>query len=151
MISLDGSDSKIDIDDLEQTDSASCQLSALAVAAMIQVLHHKCRVIGVLQTPRKLDWLLRTEQNVRTLNFFKIERQVTSLASANRKRSLTRYAHFMSDGQLSAFELLVDILMLTYVQQCTEAKAHRVKKSDKWKLPLIEVKAFIFFLYVRGV
>ena len=39
--------SKIDIDNLEQPDSASCQLSALAVAAMIQVLQHKRRVMGV--------------------------------------------------------------------------------------------------------
>ena len=56
----------------------------------------------------------------------------------------------MLDGPLSAFELLVDNSMLTHVQQCKEAKAHRVKNSDKWKLPLIELKAFIFFLYVRG-
>ena len=35
MISSGGSDSDTDIDDLEQTDSASCQFSALAVAAMI--------------------------------------------------------------------------------------------------------------------
>ena len=70
VISSQGSDSKIDIDNLEQTDSASCQLSALTVAAMIQVLQLKRRVMGVLQTPRKLDWLLRTEQNVRTSKFF---------------------------------------------------------------------------------
>ena len=37
VIFLDGLDSDTDIDDLEQTDSASCQISALAVAAMIQV------------------------------------------------------------------------------------------------------------------
>ena len=65
-----GSDSKIDIDNLEQTYSASCQVSALAVAAIIQVLQLKRRVMGVLQTPRKLDWLLRTEENVRTSKFF---------------------------------------------------------------------------------
>ena len=41
MISSDGLDSETDIDDLEQADSASCQLSALAVAQMIQVLQHK--------------------------------------------------------------------------------------------------------------
>ena len=70
VISSHGSDSKIDIDNLEQTDSASCQLSALAVVAVIQVLQLKRRVMGILQTPRKLDWLLRTEQNVRTSKFF---------------------------------------------------------------------------------
>ena len=69
-ISSHGSDFKIDIDNLEQTDSASCQLSALTVAAIIQVLQLKRRVMGVLQTPQKLDWLLRTEQNVRTSKFF---------------------------------------------------------------------------------
>ena len=70
VISSHGSDSKIDINNLEQTDSALCQLSALAVAAMIEVLQLKRRVMGVLQTPRKLDWLLRTEQNVSASKFF---------------------------------------------------------------------------------
>ena len=59
-------------------------------------------------------------------------------------RSLTRYANRMLDSPLSAFELLVDNAMLTHVQQCTEAEAHRVKNSDEWKLPLIELKAFNF-------
>ena len=36
------------------------------------------------------------------------------------------------------------------MQQCAEAEAHRVKKSDEWKLPLSELKAFISLLYVRG-
>ena len=40
--------------------------------------------------------------------------------------------------------------MPTHVQQCTEAKAHRVKNSDEWKLPLSEIKAFISLLYVPG-
>ena len=57
VISSDGSDSDTDIDDLEQTDSASYQLSALAVAAMIQVLQHKRRVMSLFQTPWKLDWV----------------------------------------------------------------------------------------------
>ena len=46
------------------------------------------------------------------------------------------------DVPLSAFKLLVHTSMLTLVQQCTEAKAHRVKSSDKWKLPLSKLKAF---------
>ena len=71
VISSDGSDSDTDIDDLEQTDSVSCQLSALAVAAMIQVLQHNCRVMSLLQTAWKLDWFLRTEQNGSTSNFFR--------------------------------------------------------------------------------
>ena len=126
-----GSDSKIDIHDLEQTYSASCQLSALAVAAMIQVMQFQRRVMGVLQTTRKLDWLLRTEQNVRTSKFFQNRGVATSLARVNTKRSLTRCAHRMLDDPLSAFELLVDNSMLTHVQQCTEAKAYRGKNSDK--------------------
>ena len=64
--------------------------------------------------------------------------------------ALTLYANLMLDSPLSAFELFVDNAMLTHVQQCTEAEAHRVKKSDEWKLPLSELKAFIFLLYVRG-
>ena len=48
VVSSDKSDSDADIDDLEQTDSASCKLSALAVAAMIQVLQHKRRVMSLL-------------------------------------------------------------------------------------------------------
>ena len=63
---------------------------------------------------------------------------------------LTRYANRMLDSPLSAFELFVDNAMLTHVQQYTEAEAHKVKKSDKWKLPLSELKAFISLLYVRG-
>ena len=63
---------------------------------------------------------------------------------------LTRYADRMLDGPLSAFELLVDNSMLAHVQQCTEDKAHRVKKSDEWKLPLSELKAFTSLLYGRG-
>ena len=66
------------------------------------------------------------------------------------RRGLTRYANRMSDGPLSAFELLVDNAMLTHVQQCTEAEALRVKNSDEWKLPLSRLKAFISLLYVRG-
>ena len=63
---------------------------------------------------------------------------------------LTRYANRMLDSPLSVFELFVDNAMLTHVQQCTEAEAHRVKKSDEWKLPLRELKVFISLLYVGG-
>ena len=70
VIFSDWSNSETDIGDLEQTDSVSCQLSALAVAAMIQVVQHKRKVMGLIQTPRKLDWLLWTEQNVSTSKFF---------------------------------------------------------------------------------
>ena len=69
MISSNGSDSETDIDSLEQTDSASSQLVSSGVAAMIQLLQQKRWVMGLLQTPRKLDWLLKTEQNGNTSNF----------------------------------------------------------------------------------
>ena len=65
-------------------------------------------------------------------------------------RGLTRYANRMLDSPLSVFELFVNNAMLTNVQQCTEAEAHRVKNRDGWKLPLGELKAFISLLYVRG-
>ena len=87
MISLDESDSETNKDDLEQIDSASCQLvsygtgiNTVHVHAVLQymyrvlqhytqVLQHKRRVTGLLQTPRKLNWLLRTEQNGNAPNF----------------------------------------------------------------------------------
>ena len=53
VIFSDGSDSDTDIDDLEQTDSASCQLLALAVVALIQVLQHKRK--GDELTPNTLE------------------------------------------------------------------------------------------------
>ena len=150
MISSDGSDSKIDIDDLEQTDSASRQLSALTVTAMTQVLQLK-RSNGCTLNTSKIGFLAKDRTKCENIEvFFRIEGQATSLARANRKRSLTRYANRILDGPLSAFELLVDNSMFTRVQQSTKVKAHRGKNSDKWKLPLIELKAFIFFLYVRG-
>ena len=63
--------------------------------------------------------------------FFRIERQATSSERANRKRSLTRYDNRMLDGPLSAFELFVENSMLTHVQHCTKAEAHRVKNNDE--------------------
>ena len=39
--------------------------------------------------------------------------------------------------------------MFTHIQQCTEAEAHRVKKSNEWKLPLSELNDYISLLYVR--
>ena len=64
MISSDGSDSETDIDELEQTDSASCQLSALAVAQMIQVLQHK-RSDGL--TPKTLKIGLTAKDRTKIL------------------------------------------------------------------------------------
>ena len=71
-------------------------------------------------------------------------------ASGSESEGLTRYSNRMIDGPLSAFELLVSNTMLTHIQRCTEAEAHTVKTSDKWKLPLSELKAFISLFYVGG-
>ena len=67
-----------------------------------------------------------------------------------KSESLTLYANRIIDGPLSAFELLVTKTVLFHIQLCTETEAHRVKKSDEWKLPLNKLKSFISFLYVRG-
>ena len=106
--------------------------------------------MGLLQTPRKLDCLLGTEQNGNSLHriFFRIKGKAASSKHANRKRRSSAICAL--DGPLSAFELLVDNSMFTHVQQRSEAEVHRVRNSDEWKLSLSKLKAFISLLYVRG-
>ena len=116
MIFSDESDSDTAIDDLEQIDSASCQLSALAVAAMIQILQHKRRVIAYSKHLGNCNGCKGQNKMGAHRIFFRIEGQATSSERANRKRNLTRYENRMLDGPLSAFELHVDNLMLTHVQ-----------------------------------
>ena len=70
VIFLNGSDSETNIDSLEQLILHHANLSAQAVAVMIQVLQQKRRMMGLLQAPWKVDWLLKTKQNGNTLNFF---------------------------------------------------------------------------------
>ena len=73
VISLDGSDSETDVDDLEQTDFASCQLVSSGSGYNDTCLAAQAQVMGLLQTPQKLDWLLKTEQSENTSNFFQNE------------------------------------------------------------------------------
>ena len=82
--------------------------------------------------------------------FFRIEGRLQAQNVPTESEGLARYANRMLDNPLSAFELLVDNSILIHFQQCTEAEAHRGKNSAEWKLPLIELKAFISFLYVRA-
>ena len=69
VISSGGSDSETDIDSLGQTDSASCQLVSSGSGSNDTSTAAEAKVMGLLQTPRKLDWLLKTEQNGNTSNF----------------------------------------------------------------------------------
>ena len=103
---------------------------ALAVTAMIQVLQHKRRVMSLLQTPQKLDWLLGMDQNGNTWNFSsELRGRLQAQNVLTESKGLMQYANRMLDGPLSAFEVLVNNSMLTHIQQCTEAEAHRVKKT----------------------
>ena len=69
VIYSDGSDLEIDIDSLEQTDSASCQLVSSGSGSNDTSTAAEEQGDGLLQTPRKLDWWLKTEQNGNTSNF----------------------------------------------------------------------------------
>ena len=69
VISSDGSNSEIDIDDLEQTDSASYQLSALAIAQMIQVLQHK-RSDGLTLNTLKIALTAKDRTKRKHVEFF---------------------------------------------------------------------------------
>jgi len=64
---------------------------------------------------------------------------------------LTHCAKRMIDSPLSAFLLLVDKKMLSYIQKCTETEDRKVLKNDFWGGSLIELQAFIALLYGRGV
>ena len=151
VIFSDGSDSETVLMTWSKLILHHVNLSALIVAAMIQLLQHKRRVMGLLQTPRRLDWLRGTKPNGNTSNFLQNRGVGYKLRTCYQKsEGLTRYINRMLDGPLSSFELLVDNSMLTHIQQNTEAEAHRVKNSDEWKLPLSKLKAFISLLYVRG-
>ena len=69
MIFLDGSDSETDIDDLEQTDSAPCQLVSSGSSSNDTSTTTQAQGDGLTPNTSKLDWLLRTEKNGNTSNF----------------------------------------------------------------------------------
>ena len=131
VISSDGSDSETDIDSLEQTDSASCQLVSsgsgsndTSTAAEAQSdLQQKRRFtleIGLVAKDGTKWKYIEFSSEPRG----KLQAQNVLTESSG----LTRYADRILDSPLNAFELFVDNAMLTHVQQCTEAEAHRVKK-----------------------
>ena len=153
MISSDESDSETGSDSLEQTDSASCQLvssgsgsndtstSTAAAEAQGDGRIPNTSEIGLVTKDRtKWEYIEVSSESRGKL----LAQNVLTESSG-----LTRYANRMLDSPLSTFELLIVNAMLTHVQQCTEAEAHRVKNSDEWKLLLSELKAFISLLYVR--
>ena len=129
MISSDGSDSETDIDSLEQTDSVSCQLvssgsgsndSSTAAEAQDDGLAPNTSEIGLVAKDAKDAEYIKISSESRG----KLQAQNVLTESSG----LKRYANHMLDSPLSAFELFVDNAILTHVQQCAEAEAHRVKK-----------------------
>ena len=85
----------------------------------------------LLQTPQKLDWLLRTEKMGINQTFFRIGGWLQAQNLLTESEGLTQYANRLLVGLLSAFELLVGNLMLTHPQQSTKAEAYRVKNIDE--------------------
>ena len=151
VISSDGSDSETDIDSLEQTDSASCQLVSSGSGSNDTSTAAEAQGDRLAPNTSKIGLVAKDGTKLEYIEFFSESRGMLQAQNVLTESSgLTRYANRILDSPLSAFELFVSNAMLTHVQQRTEAEAHRVKKSDKWKLPLSELKAFISLLYVRG-
>ena len=151
MISSDGSDSETDIDSMEQTDSASCQLVSSGSGSNDTSTAAEAQGNGLAPNTSEIGLVAKDGTKWEYIEYFSDSRGKLQAQNVLTESSgLTRYANRMLDSSLSAFELFVDNAMLTHVQQFTEAEAHRVKKSDEWKLPLSELKAFISLLYVQG-
>ena len=151
MISLNGSDSETDIDSLEQTDSAPCQLVSSGSGSNDTSTAPEVQGDGLVPNTSAIGFVAKDGTKWKYIEFSSESRGKLQAQNVLTESSgLTRYANRMLDSPLSAFELFVGNAMLTHVQQCTEAEAHRVKKNDETKLPLSELKAFIFLLYVRG-
>ncbi|CAK8680873.1 unnamed protein product [Clavelina lepadiformis] len=109
VIASDESDSETDVDNLEQTDSASCQLVG--------------SVNGSDDT--------RTSAQAQGGGLTPNTAEIGLVAKDGTKWEYIEFSSGSRDGPLSAFELLVNNAMLIHVQQCTEAEAHRVKNSDE--------------------
>ena len=69
VIFLNGSDSETVINDLKQTDSILCQLVSFGSDSNDTNIATQAQSDGFTPKPRKLDWLLGTEQNWYTSNF----------------------------------------------------------------------------------
>ena len=152
MISSDGSDSETDIDDLQQTDSASCELVSSGSGSNDTSSSPQALSDKLTPNTSEIKLVARDGTKWEYIEFSSESRgRLQAQNVLTEREGLTRYANRVLDAPLSAFELLVNNSILTHIQQCTEAEAHRVKNSDEWKLPLSELKAFISLLYVRGV
>ena len=151
VISSDGSDLETDIDSLEQTDSASCQLVSSGSGSNDTSTAAEAQGDGLTSNTSEIGLVAKDRTKWKYIKFSSEWRgRLQTQNMLTESRGLTRYANRMLDNPLGAFELLVDNAVLTHVQQCTEAEAYRVKNSDEWKLPLSELKAFISLLFVGG-
>ena len=151
MISSDGLNSETDIDDLEQTGFKSCQLVSSCSGSNDTSTVAQAQGDGLTLNTLITGLVAKNRTKWEYINFFsKSQGELQTESVLTENESLTRYANWMLYDPLSAFELIVNNSMLANAQQCTETEAHTVRNSDKWKLPLSELKVFIFLLYVQG-
>ena len=68
-----------------------------------------------------------------------------------KEAGLSRRSRQLSDSPLAAFLLLMDSLMISLVQNCTNVEARRVLSNKDWNVSRSELLAFVSLLYVRGV
>ena len=131
VISSDGSDSETDIDDLQQTDAASCQLVSSGSGS--NDINTLPQAQGDGLTPNTSEIKLVARDGTKW-EYIKFSSESSGRLQAHNvlteSEGLTRYANRMLDGPLSAFELLVNNSILTHIQQCTEAEAHRVMSGN---------------------
>ena len=132
VISLDGSDSETDINSLEQTNSASCQLVSSGSGSNDTSTAAEAQSDGLAPNTSEIGLVAKDGTKWEYIEFSSESRGKLQAQNVLTESSgLTRYANRMLDSPLSAFELFVGNAMLTHVQQCTEAEAHRVKKNDE--------------------
>ena len=120
VISSDGLDSETDIDDLQQTDSALCQLISSGSGSNDTSTSAQAQGDGFTPNTSEIELVARDGtkwEYIELSSEFRGRLQLQNMLTES--ASLTRYANRMLDGPLSAFELLVDNSMLTHVQQCT--------------------------------
>ena len=117
MISSGRSDSETDIDDLEQIDSASCQLvssgsgsndTSTAAQAQGDELTPNISEIGLVSR-EGTKW-----KHIKFSSEFRSRLQAQNVLTES--EGLMQYANRMLDGPLSAFELLSDNSVLTHIQ-----------------------------------
>ncbi|KAM4751486.1 activating transcription factor 7-interacting protein 1 isoform 2-T4 [Anableps anableps] len=62
----------------------------------------------------------------------------------------TPYAKHSIDSALTAFLCIIDSGMLKHISKCTVAEAHKHQSTRSWDMTVVELKAFIGLLYIRG-